>query len=77
MKKKHPNATPATAPLNNVIDATEAASLLGVTPDHVLWLCRMARIPAKRLRAGWVLWKPDLQGVELPGRGHAAEATEG
>ena len=62
------------APLNNVIDASVAAAILKVTPDHVLWLCRQGRIPAKRLRAGWVLWKPDLTNVELPGKGHAAES---
>lgn len=44
----------ATVDLNDVIDATQAARLLGVTRQHVIYLLKTRRLAGKRLTATWV-----------------------
>ncbi len=47
--------------LADVVDAAEAAALLGVTRQHVVHLCKTGRLPARRLSSTWITSR---QGVE-------------
>jgi len=40
--------------LANVVDAAEAAAMLGVSRQHVVHLCNTGRLPARRLTSTWV-----------------------
>jgi len=40
--------------LGNVVDAAQAAAMLGVTRQHVVHLCKTGRLPARRLTSTWV-----------------------
>ena len=40
--------------LDEVIDAAQAAALLGVTRQHVVYLCKSGRLPARRLTSTWI-----------------------
>ncbi len=40
--------------LEDVVDAAQAAALLGVTRQHVVHLCKTGRLPARRLTSTWV-----------------------
>lgn len=40
--------------LSDVVDAAQAAVMLGVTRQHVVHLCRTGRLPGRRLTATWV-----------------------
>jgi hypothetical protein len=42
------------ASLAEVVDAAEAAIMLGVTRQHVVHLIKTGRLPGKRLTATWV-----------------------
>ncbi len=50
---RHPPAGEA-AILDEVVDAAEAASMLGVTRQHVVLLLQRGRLPGKRLTATWI-----------------------
>lgn len=66
--------------LDDVVDAAEAAGLLGVTRQHVVHLCKTGRLPAKRLTATWVTTRQAVTAYSLarrsPGRPRA-DQTEG
>ena len=51
--------------LGDVIDAAEAAVMLGVTRQHVVHLFHAGRLPGKRLTATWVTTR---QAVEAYAR---------
>lgn len=55
--------------LEDVIDAAQAATLLGVTRQHVVHLCATGRIPAKRLTATWVTSRTAVQNYAAARRG--------
>ncbi len=40
--------------LDEVVDAAEAATMLGVTRQHVVLLLQRGRLPGKRLTATWI-----------------------
>ena len=42
------------ARLADVVDAAEAAAMLGVTRQHVVLLLKTGRLPGRRLTATWV-----------------------
>ena len=42
------------ANLDQIVDAAEAALMLGVTRQHVVWLLQRGRLPGKRLTATWI-----------------------
>lgn len=46
--------------LDNIIGTTEAAEILGLSPDHVKKLCRDGKIKAKRIGKTWVIDKTSL-----------------
>ena len=50
---RHAPGTEA-AILDEVVDAAEAASMLGVTRQHVVLLLQRGRLPGKRLTATWI-----------------------
>ncbi len=52
--------------LVDVIDAAQAADILGVRREHVVKLLQAGRIPGKRLTATWVTTR---QAVEAYARG--------
>jgi len=40
--------------LDDVIDASQAASILKVTRQHVVLLCTSGKLPARRLTSTWI-----------------------
>jgi hypothetical protein len=40
--------------LDDVVDAAQAAAILGVTRQHVVHLCKTGRLAGKRLTSTWV-----------------------
>ena len=48
-------------PLVDVIDAAEAAEILGVRREHVVKLLQAGRIPGKRLTATWVTTRQAIE----------------
>ena len=51
--------------LADVVDAAQAAGMLGVTRQHVVHLCKTGRLPARRLTSVWVTTR---QAVEAYAR---------
>ncbi len=47
-------STAEVAILDEIVDAAEAASMLGVTRQHVVLLLQRGRLPGKRLTATWI-----------------------
>jgi len=41
--------------LADVVDAPQAAAMLGVTRQHVVHLCQTGRLQARRLSSTWVM----------------------
>ena len=60
------NTVAAVASLADVVDAAQAAAMLGVTRQHVVHLFKTGRLPGKRLTATWVTPR---QAVEAYDRG--------
>ncbi len=60
------------ARLEDVIDAAQAAAMLGVTRQHVVHLFKTGRLPGKRLTATWVTTRQAVEAYERtrrpPGR---------
>jgi hypothetical protein len=40
--------------LDDVVDAAQAAAILGVTRQHVVHLCKTGRLAGKRLTSTWI-----------------------
>ncbi len=63
--------------LSDVIDATQAARLLGVTRQHVIHLLKTRRLAGKRLTATWVTTRQAVQAYTRtrrpPGRPRATD----
>ncbi|PEA05676.1 helix-turn-helix domain-containing protein [Bacillus cereus] len=50
--------------LHNVIGVNEAASILNVSPGHIIKnLCAQGKIVAKKIGKTWVIDKSSLRGV--------------
>ena len=62
----HVDEATVTISLTDVVDAAEAAAMLGVTRQHVVHLFKTGRLPGKRLTATWVTTR---QAVEAYDRG--------
>lgn len=58
--------------LDEVLDAAQAAGILGVTRQHVVHLITTGRLPAKRLTSTWITTRQAVQAYALvrraPGR---------
>ena len=58
--------------LEDVVDAAQAAAMLGVTRQHVVHLFKVGRLPGKRLTATWVTTRQVVEAYERtrrpPGR---------
>jgi hypothetical protein len=48
--------------LDDVVDASQAAAILGVTRQHVVHLCKTGRLAGKRLTSTWITTR---QAVEV------------
>ena len=57
------------ASLADVVDAAEAATLLGVTRQHVVHLIKAGRLPGKRLTATWVTTREAVKAYARNRRG--------
>ncbi len=55
--------------LNEVVDAAQAAVLLGVTRQHVVHLCKTGRLPARRLTATWITARQAVSAYAVTRRG--------
>ncbi len=55
--------------LDEVLDAAQAAGILGVTRQHVVHLFTTGRLPAKRLTSTWVTTRRAVEAYELVRRG--------
>ena len=66
------NGETAAPRLADVVDAAQAATMLGVTRQHVVHLFKTGRLPGKRLTATWVTTRQAVeaydQGRRPPGR---------
>ena len=60
------------ARLEDVVDAAQAAAMLGVTRQHVVHLFKTGRLAGKRLTATWVTTRQAVEAYERtrrpPGR---------
>jgi len=67
--------------LADVVDATQAAAMLGVTRQHVVYLCKTGRLPARRLSAAWVTSRQAVEGYarsrRSPGRPRRSKTNIG
>lgn len=61
----HTDDASVTTGLADVVDAAEAAAMLGVTRQHVALLFKTGRLPGRRLSVAWVTTR---QAVEAYGR---------
>ena len=55
--------------LVDVVDATQAAAMLGVTRQHVVHLCNTGRLPARRLTSTWVTARQAVEDYAHTRRG--------
>jgi len=55
--------------LADVVDAAQAAAMLGVTRQHVVHLCKTGRLPARRLTSTWVTSRQAVEGYARTRRG--------
>ncbi len=55
--------------LADVVDAAEAAALLGVTREHVVHLLQAGRLPGRRLTATWVTTRQAVLAYKQTRRG--------
>ena len=55
--------------LADVVDAAQAAAMLGVTRQHVVHLCKTGRLPARRLSSTWVTSRQAVEGYARTRRG--------
>jgi len=55
--------------LAEVIDAAQAAALLGVTRQHVVHLCKTGRLPARRLTSTWITARQAVSAYAATRRG--------
>ncbi len=66
------DAKPGEIDLTDIVDAAQAALLLGVTRQHVVYLLKTRRLPGRRLTATWVTTRQAVetyaQHRRLPGR---------
>ena len=59
--------------MNNLINAKEAAELLGVSDQTVINWIRDGRIPAQKVGRVWVISEDSLESVERPKVGRPPE----
>lgn len=59
--------------MNNLINAKEAAQILGVSDQTVINWIRDGRIQAQKVGRVWVIPKDSLEGVERPKMGRPPE----
>ena len=68
----HADEATATTGLADVVDAAQAAAMLGVTRQHVAHLFKTGRLAGKRLTATWVTTRQVVAAYERsrrpPGR---------
>ena len=57
------------ASLADVVDAAEAAAMLGVTREHVVHLLQAGRLPGRRLTATWVTTRQAVLAYKQTRRG--------
>ena len=55
--------------LADVVDAAQAAAMLGVTRQHVVHLCNTRRLPARRLTSTWVTTRQAVETYARTRRG--------
>ena len=55
--------------LDDVIDASEAAAILGVTRQHVVHLCKTGRLACKRLTSSWITTRQAVEEFASSRRG--------
>jgi hypothetical protein len=55
--------------LADVVDAAQAAEMLGVTRQHVVHLCRTGRLPGKRLTATWITTRQAVEAYAVRRKG--------
>ena len=55
--------------LEDIVDAAEAAAMLGVTRQHVVHLLQAGRLPGKRLTATWVTTRQAVEAYKRTRRG--------
>jgi len=68
-ERLRPPAPGEAAILDEVVDASEAASMLGVTRQHVVLLLQRGRLPGKRLTATWITTRRAVEDYALHRRG--------
>lgn len=56
-----PSGSAAAEILNEVVDAAEAARMLGVTRQHVVLLLQHGRLPGKRLTSTWITTRRSVE----------------
>ena len=58
--------------LGDILDAAQAAALLGVTRQHVVHLLKTGRLPGRRLTATWITTRQAVEAYKQtrrpPGR---------
>ena len=63
--------------LEDIVDATQAAAILGVSRQHVVHLLKTGRLPGRRLTATWVTTRPAVEAYarNRPTRGRPRRRT--
>ncbi len=61
--------------LEDVVDAAQAAVILGVTRQHVVHLCRTERLPCRRLTATWITTRQAVEEYAGSRRGPGRPKT--
>jgi hypothetical protein len=61
--------------LVDVIDAAQAAEMLGVTRQHVVHLCKTGRLPGKRLTATWITTRQAVEAYAATRKGPGRPAN--
>ena len=63
--------------LEDIVDANQAAAMLGVTRQHVVYLLKTGRLPGRRLTATWVTTRPAVEAYarNRPTRGRPRGRT--
>jgi hypothetical protein len=55
--------------LDDVLDAAQAAAILGVTRQHIVHLCKTGRLPSRRLTACWITTRQAVEAYAQDRRG--------
>lgn len=55
--------------LDDIVDASEAAAILGVTRQHVVHLCKTGRLASKRLTSSWITTRQAVEEYASSRRG--------